>query len=167
MSEVNYELNECILYQHRSIYVDEAQHAAHSRGRHTCAEHGCMSDQTMLLWFLASLPQHDAIVFREKASNGIIALRSTGLGRHIEEHQMFADGKGVHLIRRNHLPRRIKRRSLGTKSFNGIGESCSRPQKIGSKNGFDSATRTITARRVVKADFPFKAPALRARSPKY
>ena len=66
MSEVNYEWNECILYQHRSIYVDEAQHAAHSRGRHTCAEHGCMSDQTMLLWFLASLSQRSAIVFHEK-----------------------------------------------------------------------------------------------------
>ena len=66
MSEVNYEWNECILYQHRSIYVDEAQHAAHSGGRHTCAEHGCMSDQTMLLWFLASLSQRSAIVFHEK-----------------------------------------------------------------------------------------------------
>ena len=127
MSQVNYEWNECILYQHRSIYVDEAQHAAHSGGHHTCAEHGCMSDQTMLLWFLASLPQHYAIVFREKASNGIIVLRSTGLGRHIEEHQLFADGKGVHFIRRNRLPRRILRRSLWTLSFSGIGELTPRP----------------------------------------
>ena len=167
MSEVNYEWNECILYQHRSIYVDKAQHAAHSEGRHTFVEHGCISDQTILVRFLASLSQCDAVAFREKASNAITVLRSTRLGHHIEEHQMFADGKGVHFIRRNRLPRRIKRRSLGTKSFNGTGESCSRPQKIGSKNGFDSATRMITARRVVKADFPFKAPALRARSPKY
>ena len=75
-----------------------------------------MSDQTMLLWFLASLPQHDAIVFREKASNGIIVLRSTGLGRHIEEHQLFADGKGVLIC----LPPRILRRSLGKRPSNGL-----------------------------------------------
>ena len=42
-----------------------------------------------------------------KTSNGITVLRSTGLGRHIEEHQLFADGKGVYSTRRNHLPRRI------------------------------------------------------------
>ena len=95
MSEVNYEWNECILYQHRSIYVDKAQHAAHSEGRHTCAVHGCISDQTMLLWFLASLSQRDAMLFRERESNGITVLRSTGLCRHIEEHQLFADGKGM------------------------------------------------------------------------
>ena len=95
MTEVSYEWNECILYQHRSIYVDKAQHAARSEGRHTCAEHGCIPDQTMLLWFLASMPQRDATAFHEKASNGITVLRSTGLGRHIEEHQLLADGKGV------------------------------------------------------------------------
>ena len=55
MSEVNYEWNECILYQHRSIYVDKAQHAAHSAGRHSFVEHGCISDQTILVRFLASL----------------------------------------------------------------------------------------------------------------
>ena len=148
MSEVNYEWNECILYQHRSIYVDKAQHAAHSEGRHTCAEHGCIPDQTMLLWFLASMPQRDATAFHEKASNGITVLRSTGLGRHIEEHQMFADGKGVHLIRRNHLPRRIKRRSLGTKSFNGIGELTPQPLERVRRCGFDHQTRENTARAV-------------------
>ena len=125
MSEVNYEWNECILYQHRSIYVDKAQHAAHSEGRHTFVEHGCISDQTILVLFLASLSQCGAVPFREKASNAITVLRSTGLGRHIEEHQMFADGRGVHFIRRNRLPRRILRRSLGTKCFNGIGERIS------------------------------------------
>ena len=112
MSEVNYEWNECILYQYRSIYVDKAQHAARSEGRHTFVEHGCISDQTMLVWFLASLSQCGAVPFREKASNAITVLRSTRLGRHIEEHKLFADGKGVHSIRRNHLPRRKLRRSL-------------------------------------------------------
>ena len=112
MSEVNYELNECILYQHRSIYVDKAQHAAHSEGRHTFVEHGCISDQTILVLFLASLSQCGAVPFREKASNAITVLRSTRLGRHIEEHKLFADGKGVYSIRRNHLPRRKLRRSL-------------------------------------------------------
>ena len=112
MSEVNYEWNECILYQHRSIYVDEAQHAAHSEGCHTFVEHGCISDQTILVRFLASLSQCDAVAFREKASNAITVLRSTRLGRHIEEHKLFADGKGVHSIRRNHLSRRKLRRSL-------------------------------------------------------
>ena len=107
MSEVNYEWNECILYQHRSIYVDEAQHAAHSEGRHTFVEHGCISDQTILVRFLASLSQCDAVSFREKASNAITVLRSTHLGRHIEEHKLFADGKGVYSIRRNRLPCRI------------------------------------------------------------
>ena len=105
MSEVNFEWNECIVYQHRSIYVDKAQHAAHSEGRHTYAENGCISDQTMLVWCLASLSQCDAVSFREKASNAITVLRSTRLGRHIEEHKLFAGGKGMHSIHR--LPRRI------------------------------------------------------------
>ena len=64
MTEVSYEWNECSLYQHRSIYVDEAQHAAHSEGRHTHAENGCTSDQAMLVWFLASLLQCGAVAFR-------------------------------------------------------------------------------------------------------
>ena len=85
-----------------------------------------MSDQTMLLWFLASMPQRDAAAFHEKASNGITVLRSTGLGRHIEGHQLFADGNGVHFIRRNRLPRRIKRRSLGTPFCGITGERISR-----------------------------------------
>ena len=71
MSEVNFEWNECIVYQHRSIYVDKAQHAAHSEGRHTFVEHGCISDQTILVLFLASLSQCGAVPFREKASNAI------------------------------------------------------------------------------------------------
>ena len=36
-------------------------------------------------------------------------------------------------------------------------ETRAQPQKIGLKNGFDSHTRTIAARVVVKADLPFRA----------
>ena len=45
------------------------------------------------------------------------------------------------------------------------GEACSRPQKNESKNGFDSATRTIAARGVVKADSRHSRSDLQARSP--
>ena len=168
MNQVLYTWNIPIHPHIGCICVDASPRAAHYTARGTRTVHGCVPTQTMVLLFLAAPPHCCSAMFRAGAPQCKEYLEIHRNPHHIDSKELLTVGKtrtAYSTILRECSSLGFPYMQIRACAPTDTEEARSRPQKNESKNGFDSATRTIAARGVVKADSRHSRSDLQARSP--